>query len=133
MKLLIVEDDQTQVELLTKVLNKVSNGELEILSVGSLKAAVQKSPEVDVVLMDLRLDDSHDPEKTLDAIPLLKKPVIIVSGVDDPDKRLTVKAYALGAQNFFQKPIGAELLGAHLLSALTAAFLRVNAPTLLQK
>jgi DNA-binding response OmpR family regulator len=132
MRILLVEDDPTIADTLAKLLTK-SAGDVNAISIiraGTLREGIRKSNEhqVDVTYLDLCLPDSHDWQETAHAIRKFYPPVIIVTGLDDPDGSIKLECFTHGAQNFFVKPKDMKLLVPHLLSSGAAAHLRREAP-----
>ena len=119
MKILIVEDDLGDVELIKEslkmskfkiVLSHVSDGQecMEYLRRQGPYKAVKKP---DVVLLDLNLPkkDGRQVLEEMKTDPLLKKiPVVILTTSDDETD--INKAYALGANCFVTKPVDFDQL-----------------------
>ena len=102
--LLLVEDDDDQAFLLRRVMREQFSGGLEIVRVGTLKAALEavEDREVRCVMLDLSLPDASGME-ALEALrgaaPELA--VVVLTGTDNDD--LGRQALALGAQDFLVK------------------------------
>lgn len=129
MKILLIEDDDLQSNLLAKLLHKSSEHEMEIDIARNLTEGIRKSHELrpDVCYLDLCLPDATV-EEVIGSIKKIYPPVIIISGMDDPDESLKLDCFAHGAQNYFQKQRDMRLLVSHLLSSGAAAHLRREAP-----
>ena len=103
LKLLIVEDDARDVELIRAKLEAVRGSDaFEIESVDRLSSAVRRLKSVDVVLLDLGLPDTGG----LDAVMRLASeapevPFVVLTGNDDAE--LGVRAVREGAQDFLLK------------------------------
>ena len=133
MRILLVEDDPKQVDLLGKLLVKSIDGDkLAVYHAGTLEEGLEKSRELklDVTYLDLNLPDAPV-EKVINSIKDFYPPVIVMTALDDPDQSLKLQCFAHGAQNFFQKPTDLKLLVPHLISTGAAAHLRRDAPKLL--
>ena len=130
MKILLIEDDKVQAETLAKLLDKASAQKVEIFIAHALREGIDKSWEVlaDVTYLDLCLPDAVDWKVVAHSIPKMYPPVIIVTGMDDPDQEIKLECFTYGAQNFFQKQRDMKLLVPHLLSTGAAAHLRRDAP-----
>lgn len=126
MRILIIEDDAEQCELLSALFTKMSKEKLDIFSASTLERGIVLSFHLqpDVTYLDLNLPDSQDWRATIRAIPRIFPPVIVITAMDDPIGEIELEAYTFGAQNFFQKPKDLKLLVPHLLSTGAAAHLR---------
>ena len=114
---LVIEDDQTQRQLLTRVLEKAS---YEAIGVGDgetgLRAIVEHQP--DLVLLDLNLPrlDGFEVCRRLRADPLTATlPVIVLTGHTSVDDM--VRALDAGADDFITKPFQQVELLARMRSA----------------
>ena len=103
MKLLIVEDDQSQANALRKLL-KVRMEYLDCQIVPTLGEALRWSQkfEADVTLLDLMLPDASVDE-VIESIPRFHPPVIVVTEHEDDDNSLLIKCFVFEAKGFHKK------------------------------
>jgi signal transduction histidine kinase len=103
-KVLLVEDDDAYVSLLSKMLRRAKNSRFIVERVGSLQKAVDylSSSKVDVILLDLHLPDGHGLE-TLDLLHDLisENPIVVLTSLDDESAGIT--ALQKGAQDYIVK------------------------------
>lgn len=135
MKILLIEDDPVQSDTLAKLLLEAGckgGKEMAIEIAGNLAEGIAMSHQLhpDVCYLDLCLPDAAMDE-VIGAINKIYPPVIVVSGMDDPNQDLKLKCFAHGAQNYFQKQKDMRLLIPHLISTGAAAHLRREAPKML--
>lgn len=135
MRILIIEDDPVQADTLGKLLQAAGcNGsrEMEIEIARDLAEGITISHRMkpDVCYLDLCLPDASMDE-VVHSIKKIYPPVIVVSGMDDPNQDLKLRCFAHGAQNYFQKQKDMRLLVPHLISTGAAAHLRRDAPKML--
>jgi DNA-binding response OmpR family regulator len=103
LRLLVVEDNPDDVELIRLKLDAVSPGHrFEIEAVDRLADAVRRLKGTDVVLLDLNLPDAHG----IDGVVRLSNeapevPVVVLTGRDDAE--LGLSAVREGAQDFLVK------------------------------
>ena len=104
MKVLIIEDSPTCADAMRTIISANRDG-LEYDIAGNLADGIKKviEGEYNLVLLDLRLPDSLDPETTLNAFGdyMRHVPTVIVSGAVDVDTGL--QAIELGAKGFVLK------------------------------
>lgn len=103
-KILLIEDDSQDVELIQTYLGKSKHFEITLESVDSLSLGLSRlnEGEFDLILTDLSLPD----EQGLDTFRQLyaqcpNVPIIILSGLDDEE--VAVTALSLGAQDYLIK------------------------------
>ncbi len=103
-RVLVVEDNRSDLLLLENALSEVSGVRFEITSVGRVLEATTALvvSEFDVILSDLGLPDSSG----LDTLLTLQKaahglPVIVMTGLSD--ERMGIRAMREGAQDYFVK------------------------------
>ena len=103
-KILIVDDDQTQVEVLSHRLQKQGFSTFLAFE-GRVGLAKAREHRPDLVLLDLRLPDLDGfsvCEELVDSPETCDIPIIIVSGSDRPDVVRTSRA--AGCEFFVRKP-----------------------------
>jgi DNA-binding response OmpR family regulator len=104
MRILIVEDDIVQSEILRKLLQKRLSDRMsvpiDIVVVSTLEEAIREGPQANVTLLDLSLPDSEASE-TIKSIRLFRPPVIVMTGSDDPE--LHARCKLMGADHVFTK------------------------------
>ncbi|PYF82487.1 MULTISPECIES: sigma-54 dependent transcriptional regulator [Marinomonas] len=116
-KILLVDDEPAFRELASRWLAKQ---DYHVKTAGSLDEArgALASFDADLVLLDLSMPPSFDPQVTLDAIGEFDgRPVIIITGHADRD--LALKAIELGAWDFIAKPIDPDMLAVVVRRAIT--------------
>lgn len=120
--ILIVDDDRQHVESLSIRLNRLGFAiEKAYEGEHALELARQSPP--DLVLLDLRLPDITGfqvCESLVDAPETCGVPVIIVSGMDDPD--VVRSARAAGCEYFVRKPYDPNALLTLIQHALAREF-----------
>lgn len=120
-KVLIVDDDQTQTEVLAYRLKKLGYRTVtENSGQSGLKSAKNDRP--DLVVLDINMPDMSGLEvceQLNDEVATCSIPVIIVSGSDDTD--VVRNARAAGSRFFVRKPYDPNVLLTLIQSALTDA------------
>lgn len=113
-RVLVVEDDESQANFATALLNK---GGLKTLSITNplsvLEAVEQFQP--DLILMDLYMPGANGIELTQvirEKVDLIPIPIVFLSGEDDMEKKLL--ALYSGADDFLTKPVRPQ----HLLATV---------------
>ncbi|MBI1878173.1 MAG: response regulator, partial [Chloroflexi bacterium] len=104
MKILLIEDNPGDAFLLEEVLAEVDAAQFELKHMKRLDEALNylANEQVEVILLDLSLPDSHRREtfqQVQDAAPEL--PIVILTGFDD--EAFAVKAIRQGAQDYLIK------------------------------
>ena len=111
LKVLIVEDDKTSGKILEIMVNTLGK---EILIVGTGVEAVdacQNNPDIDLVLMDIRMPEMDGYEATRQIRKFNKEVVIIAQTIHVLSGDLE-KAIEVGCNDYIAKPINKdELLG----------------------
>lgn len=137
MKVLLVEDHPEQAQMLCRLLT--SKIECECIIASTLEEGLDKAQHgADITILDLHLDGVPVLE-TIQAIPKFPKPVIVITEMDDPGKRIELLCYAYEAENFFSKSFlhrtienlpkkGINGEGDRLISAVTGAYFRETLP-----
>jgi DNA-binding response OmpR family regulator len=102
-RILLAEDDDNSAALLHRILGPITDRfDVEKTLIGAERKAALY--EYDVVILDLRLEDS-DIENTIRAIPRLKRatkaPIVVITGMPDPD--LEQQCLNAGADKFLAK------------------------------
>lgn len=106
MKILIVEDEVVQREILAALLGE--HDEIDLYFAGTLESAQRQLDDVDFVILDLYLPDA-DADETLAWLSSIKKPTIVCSV--STDRELIVDAAEAGAMAFLSKgSIGDQLI-----------------------
>ena len=104
LKILIVEDDETSYSLLTRTLQKISYEVLHAITGVEAVEACRNNPDLDLVLMDIRMPKMDGYEATRQ-IRQFNKDVIIIAqtayGFSDDRK----KAIEAGCNDYISKPI----------------------------
>ena len=131
--LMIVEDDPGLVKQL-----KWAFSDYDVFIANDRLAATNYARENDVPVVTLDLGLPPDPANAKEGLATLEEilqinpatKIIVVTGNDEKENAL--KAIALGAYDFYQKPVDADILGliverAHILSSLEKENERLNA------
>lgn len=126
-KVLLIEDDTVDSELVHRSLTQQSDHHYDILHVDSLEKATEiDHDDFDVILLDLTLPDSTGLDtvtRMLEAFP--DTPIIVLTGSDDPNVGTSV--VQLGAQDFCTK---GEVNTFPLIKTIQYAMLRKKAQRL---
>lgn len=141
MKVLIVEDHKEQAELLCRLLTQKMKCECIIAT--TLKDGLRLGEieeDISITILDLNLSEPRMLDTIL-SIPKFPEPVIVVTEMDDEDKRIELLCYAHGAENFFSKKFlhraieempgnGGKINGEgnRFISAVAGAYLRGTLP-----
>jgi len=119
-KLLVVEDDMFNRQLIISLLNKIQTIEVVEAENGEDALKVLMQEQIDVMLLDLHMP-KMDGFETLSSIRAKEKtkdlPVIVITS-DEVEKR---KCYALGANNFVPKPFRLKALEETIFNQLKVA------------
>jgi diguanylate cyclase (GGDEF)-like protein len=104
LRVLLIEDNPGDVRLMAEALKDAKRGTFVLESVGTLAAGVTRigAGDVDIILLDLSLPDSHGLQtfRTLKALNM-QVPVVVLSG--DEDETVAMAAVNEGAQDFLVK------------------------------
>jgi PAS domain S-box-containing protein len=109
LKILIVEDDEISYSLLTKMLQKISKEVLHARTGVQAIESCNNNPDLDLVLMDVKMHDMDGHEATRQ-IRQFNKDVIIIAQTAyafSGDKELALEA---GCNDYISKPINMTLL-----------------------
>ncbi|MCU0712738.1 MAG: response regulator [Pirellula sp.] len=112
-RILVVDDDEMQLSLISRWLQKLSDNTIEVIATSNVNEAIGRAmaKEFDICLTDLDMPESNG-LKLLKAIkdsdPLT--PVILMTGISS--RNALESALALNADDYFLKPLSWEdLLG----------------------
>src|ERR1035437_2993582 len=109
LKILIVEDDEISYSLLTRILQKISYEVLHAITGVQAIEACRNNPDLDLVLMDIRMPNMDGNEATRQ-IRQFNKDVIIIAQTAygfSSDREKTIEA---GCNDYISKPINKTLL-----------------------
>jgi two-component system response regulator FixJ len=117
--IVVVEDDQAVLDVLTKFLRSVGYRTRGFGSAEALIDGLDWSPEIDCIISDIRLPKA-------DGIELIQSlrvrgvavPVVLITGYGDIP--LAVRAMKAGATDFLEKPFEPKELQAAVVMALTS-------------
>ena len=107
--ILMIEDNKDDALLIRRRLNEHLGRAFNVMHFDCMTKAgsfiEENKSEIEIILLDLHLPDTNDPEDTFNRI---KKhcadiPVIVLTGVDD--HQLAVKMIKTGAENFANKSL----------------------------
>ncbi len=122
LKLLVVEDDALNLELMEEVLTSLK-AEVTPVSDGEQAAVIVKQGRFDGIFMDLEMPTMHGFElagRIRESSWNRSTPIVVVTGCDD--KASMQQAFAKGATFFLQKPIDRQKL-TRLFRAVRGIFL----------
>ena len=110
--ILVIEDSEVQVSLITDMLNEAKDSDFQITDSGTLEDGLNtlKQSDFDAVLLDLTLPDGSGLDvcrRVCETSP--QTPIVILSGTDD--EATVVSAQQIGAEDYLVKgEIGSDLL-----------------------
>jgi len=117
LKILIVEDDEISYSLLTKMLQKISKEVLHAMTGVQAVEACRKNPDLDLILMDIRMPMMDGNEAT-SQIRQFNKDVIIIAQTAYAFSGDKEKAIEAGCNDYISKPINItslfELIKKHI-------------------
>jgi PAS domain S-box-containing protein len=109
LKILIVEDDEISYSLLTRTLNKISKEVLHAITGVQAIEACRSNPDLDLILMDIRMPEMDGNEATRQ-IRQFNKNVIIIAQTAFAFAGDSEKAINAGCNDYISKPINMTLL-----------------------
>jgi signal transduction histidine kinase/CheY-like chemotaxis protein len=109
LKVLIVEDDEISYSLLSKTLQKISKEVLHVITGVQAVEACRNNPDLDLVLMDIRMPQMNGLEAT-QQIRQFNKDVIIIAQTAYAFAGDSEKAIVAGCNDYISKPINKTLL-----------------------
>jgi signal transduction histidine kinase len=109
LKILIVEDDEVSYSGLTKTLQKISKEVLHAITGVQAVEACRNNPDLDLVLMDIRMPNMDGNEAT-HQIRQFNKDVIIIAQTAFAFAGDREKAIEAGCNDYISKPIKSTLL-----------------------
>lgn len=138
LKVLLAEDNDLIAEALMLRLNKavtsLKKPPLQITRVTTLRETIALAGtfESNVTLLDPNLKDTLDWTESIHAIPLIRKPVIVITGMDDPERKFKLECFKYGAQHVFYKPWEMPVVE-HIIAMMADAALRKVMPEKLEE
>ncbi len=126
-RILVVEDEEEEAELLRRILDDPSR-EFDVAPSADEAGGFLREEAPDLIILDLTLPDGDGRDvlvQVRDGASNAATPVLILSGRADPSVR--AECFALGADEFLEKPAEPEILRAAVASLLrrTAALRRL--------
>ena len=109
LKILIVEDDEISYSLLSRTLQKISKEVLHAITGVQAVEACRNNPDLDLVLMDIRMPQMNGLEAT-QQIRQFNKDVIIIAQTAYAFAGDSEKAIEAGCNDYISKPINKTLL-----------------------
>ena len=109
LKILIVEDDEISYSLLSRTLQKISKELLHAITGVEAVEACRNNPDLDLVLMDIRMPKMNGFEATRQ-IRQFNKDVIIIAQTAYAFTGDSEKAIEAGCNDYISKPINMTLL-----------------------
>ena len=109
LKILVVEDDEISSSLLTKMLQKISKEVLHALTGVEAVETCRNNPDLDLILMDIRMPVMDGNEATCQ-IRQFNKDVIIIAQTAYGFSRDKEKSIEAGCNDYISKPINQILL-----------------------
>jgi len=125
-KILVVDDSQASISLLTRMLRK-KGYQVRPAPSGTLALEIANKMPPDLILLDIKMPcmDGYEVFEALQANPALKGiPVIFLSALDDTMEK--VKALQVGGVDYVSKPFQFEELEARVRTHLELHWLRQN-------
>lgn len=130
-RILVVDDDEMQLSLISRWLQKLSSENLDVIATSNVNEAIGRAiaKEFDICLTDLDMPESNG-IKLLKAIkeadPLI--PVILMTGVSS--RNALESSLSFGADDYFLKPLSWEdLLGSVQFQIARQKRYRLDFPT----
>ncbi len=108
LKILIVEDDEISYSLLSRTLQKISKEVLHAITGVQAIEACRNNPDLDLVLMDIRMPQMDGLEATRQ-IRQFNKDVIIIAQTAYAFTGDSEKAIEAGCNDYISKPINKTL------------------------
>jgi CheY-like chemotaxis protein len=109
LKILIVEDDEISYSLLSITLQKISKEVLHVITGVQAVEACRNNPDIDLILMDIRMPQMNGLEAT-QQIRQFNKDVIIIAQTAYGFSGDREKAIKAGCNDYISKPINKTLL-----------------------
>jgi CheY-like chemotaxis protein len=109
LKILIVEDDEISYSLLSKTIQKISKEVLHAITGVEAVEACRSNPDLDLVLMDIRMPQMNGLEAT-QKIRQFNKDVIIIAQTAYAFSGDSERAIEAGCNDYITKPINKTLL-----------------------
>jgi signal transduction histidine kinase/ActR/RegA family two-component response regulator len=109
LKILIVEDDEISYSLLTRTLQKITKEVLHVITGVEAVEACRNNPDLDLVLMDIRMPNMDGNEAT-SQIRQFNKDLIIIAQTAYAFSGDKEKAIESGCNDYISKPINKTLL-----------------------
>jgi PAS domain S-box-containing protein len=109
LKILVVEDDEISYSLLTRMLQKISKEVLHAITGMEAIEACRNNPDLDLILMDIRMPVMDGNEATCQ-IRQFNKDVIIIAQTAYAFSNDKEKAIEAGSNDYISKPINMTLL-----------------------
>ncbi len=106
---MIVEDDEISYSLLSRTLQKISKEVLHVITGVQAVEACRNNPDLDLVLMDIRMPQMNGLEAT-QQIRQFNKDVIIIAQTAYAFAGDCEKAIEAGCNDYISKPINKTLL-----------------------
>ena len=109
LKILIVEDDEISYSLLSRVVQKISKEVLHAITGVEAVEVCRKNPDIDLVLMDIRMPEMNGNEATRQ-IRQFNKDLIIIAQTAYGFSSDSEMAIVAGCNDYISKPINKTLL-----------------------
>ena len=109
LKILIVEDDEISHSFLTRTIQNISKEVLHAITAVEAIEACRNNPDLDLILMDIRMPQVNGLEAT-QRIRQFNKDVIIIAQTAYAFTGDSVKALEAGCNDYISKPIDSTLL-----------------------
>jgi hypothetical protein len=109
LKILIVEDDEISHSLLSRMLNNISREILHAITGVESITTCQNNPDIDLVMMDIRMPEMDGYEATRQ-IRRFNKDVVIIAQTAYGFSGDKQKALAAGCNDYISKPINRTLM-----------------------
>ncbi len=108
-RILLVDDDETNLRLLSRILERNGYTSVRSTTEGTAVAAIARDYDPDLLLLDLHMPPPDGFEILAQLSPLIggpkRLPVLVLTGDDTPETKR--RALSLGARDFLAKPFDA--------------------------
>jgi CheY-like chemotaxis protein len=142
LRILVIEDDRNAARALCKLITRrIPLSECRVANNLADGIRMCQENEHDLTLLDIQLplsadDETIDIDQTVQSIPKMPPPVIVVTQMDDPSGVLMEYCFAYGAENFFSKDHllrivetwDGEMKVRQIISSIASAYMRSKMP-----
>jgi len=127
MKILIIEDDPIQNQVLCGFLQKEGYDTLGAYTLGAGRTAL-KTENIKLILLDLMLPDGNGMDFLLELRRTSKVPVIVLTSLDSDLTQLQV--FDLKADDYIDKPVSPEIVSRRVRALMDRVYPKPNTATI---